>query len=162
MLEQVRRNGCLNSAVPLRMWMVWKVIQRTLPSVEKKRAGEQNPYQHSLSPSLDCSHIKSRGPLLAPLVDRISLMGKSTRSSAQLFIKQFRTGDDEKAQHQPDLKDRLRSILPARNFNRIFKNVISRHHLFPSCLLSKPSAFFQEHGKLTEYLPMSLLEMEKS
>lgn len=35
----------------------------------EERAGEQNPYQHSLSPSLDCSHIKSRGPLLAPLVD---------------------------------------------------------------------------------------------
>lgn len=121
-------------------------------SREEERAGEQNPYQYFLSPSLDCSHIKSRGPLLAPLVDRISLMRKSTRSSAQLFIKQFRTGDDGKSQHQPHLKDGLRSRPPSKNYNRIFKNVISRHHLFPSCLLSKLPALFQEHRKLTEYL----------
>lgn len=88
---------------------------------EEERTGEKTPYQYSFSPSLDCSHIKSRGPFLVPLVDWISLMRKSTRSSTQLFIKQFRTGDYQKGQHQPDLKDGLRSRPPSKNFNRIFK-----------------------------------------
>jgi len=52
---------------------------------------------------------KGFGPHLAPILTLISLMRKSTRSRAQLFIKQFRKGDDVKSQHQPGLKDGLRS-----------------------------------------------------
>lgn len=46
-------------------------------------------------------------PNLGPLLALISLMRKSTSNRAQLFIKQFRKGEDGKSQHQPDLKDGL-------------------------------------------------------
>lgn len=57
---------------------------------------------------------KAFGPHLAPVLTLISLMRKSARSRARLFIKQFREGDDVMSQHQPDLKDGLRSRSSSR------------------------------------------------
>lgn len=57
---------------------------------------------------------KGLGPHLAPILILISLMRKSTRSRAGLCIKQFRKGDEVMSQHQPDLKDGLRSRTSSR------------------------------------------------